>query len=49
MSWMEYNWTVLKVNVDNIFAHNVTLSVINDNEDQEPKCVYDCRQRNDWS
>ena len=37
-----------KVNVDNAFAYKIVLNVVNDIEDQEPKFISDCQQRNDW-
>ena len=36
-----------EVNIDNIFAYNIVLNVIN-NEDHEPKFVEECKQRNCW-
>jgi len=45
---MEYDGTKNKVNIDNIFAYNIVLNVINDIEDQEPKIINDCRHKNDW-
>lgn len=43
------HWNQNKVNVDNVFAYNVAINVINDNENQEPKSIKGCRQRNNWS
>ncbi|KAK4380786.1 hypothetical protein Sango_3031000 [Sesamum angolense] len=41
-------WNRNKVIVDDIFAYNVALNVIHDNEDHEPKSIQECRQRNNW-
>ena len=41
-------WNRNKIDVDDIFAYNVALNIINDNEDLEPKFVEECRQRDDW-
>ena len=41
-------WNRNKVNVDDIFAHNTALDVMNDNEDHDPKSVKECKQRDDW-
>ena len=41
-------WNRNKINVDDIFAYNVALNIVNDNEDLEPKSVEECRQRDDW-
>ena len=40
-----WNWN--KIDVDDIFAYNVALNIVNDNEDLEPKSVEECRQRDD--
>ena len=34
--------------VDNIFAYNVALDIIYENEDYEPKSIEKCRQRKNW-
>ena len=34
--------------VDNIFAYNVTIEIMQQDEDLEPRSVNECRQRNDW-
>ena len=34
--------------MDNIFAYNVALEIIEDIEDHEPRSVEECRHRNDW-
>ena len=34
--------------VDNVFAYNVALDIMNEIEDFEPKSVEECRHRNDW-
>nr|KYP43092.1 Retrovirus-related Pol polyprotein from transposon TNT 1-94 [Cajanus cajan] len=41
-------WNRNNVNIDDVFAYNIALNEINDIEDQEPKSINDCRQRNDW-
>ena len=41
-------WNQNKINVDDIFAYNVALNIVNDIEDLEPKSVEECRQRDDW-
>ena len=41
-------WNRLEINVDDIFAYNIALNVINDNEDQEPKSIKECRQSENW-
>ncbi|KAL0342624.1 UNVERIFIED_CONTAM: Retrovirus-related Pol polyprotein from transposon RE1 [Sesamum calycinum] len=41
-------WNRNKVIVDDIFAYNVALNVIHDNEDHEPKSIQECRQRTNW-
>ena len=34
--------------IDNIFAYNVAIEIMQQDEDFEPKSVHECRQRNDW-
>ena len=34
--------------VDNIFAYNVTLNIMQDNEDLEPLSFKECRRKKDW-
>ena len=34
--------------IDNIFAYNVAIEIMQQDEDIEPKSVHECRQRNDW-
>jgi hypothetical protein len=41
-------WNRNKVNIDNIFAHNTTVDVLNDNDDHEPKAIKECQQIDDW-
>ena len=41
-------WNRNKIDVDDIFAYNVALNIVNDNEDLELKSVEECRQRDDW-
>lgn len=47
MSLMEYNgWG--EINVDDIFAYNIALNVINYSEDHEPRTIKDCKQNENW-
>lgn len=41
-------WNRHEIEVDDIFAFKIALESINDDEDQEPKSVKECAQRNDW-
>ena len=41
-------WNQNKIDIDDIFAYNVALNIVNDNEDLEPKSIEECRQRDDW-
>ena len=41
-------WDRNKTIVNEIFAYNVTLNIIHENKDLEPRLVEECRQRNDW-
>jgi len=41
-------WNQNEVNIDEIFAYNLTMNVMSANEDQELMIIEDCRQRNDW-
>ncbi|CAN1250021.1 Copia protein [Linum perenne] len=41
-------WNRNKVKIDEIFAYNAALNVINENEDHEPKSMNACKQREDW-
>ena len=41
-------WNRKEANVDNNFACNVAFSIINENDDSEPKSVEECRRRKDW-
>ena len=41
-------WNRTHVIIDNIFAYNVALDIISENEDPEPKFVEECRHRKDW-
>ena len=34
--------------IDNAFAYNVALDIMNENEDHEPRSVDECRRRPDW-
>lgn len=49
MSWMKCDWNKIKitknkVNIDIVFVYNISLKMINDNEDHDPKSIKDCRQ-----
>ena len=37
-----------KIIVDNVFAYDVALNIMQGNEDLEPLSVEECRQRRDW-
>ncbi|KAI3735382.1 hypothetical protein L6452_14878 [Arctium lappa] len=41
-------WNRNKTDVDDIFAYNIALNVIENEEDQEPKSVNECMYRKDW-
>ena len=41
-------WNQTNVVVDSIFAYNVALDIVSENEDYKPKSVEECRQRKDW-
>jgi len=41
-------WNRNNIVVDNIFAYNVAIEIMQQGEDVEPKSVNECRQRNDW-
>ncbi|KAI3716045.1 hypothetical protein L6452_23090 [Arctium lappa] len=41
-------WNRNKTDVDDIFAYNIALNVIENEEDQEPKYVNECMHRKDW-
>ena len=41
-------WNRNQIDVDDVFACNVALDVMDNNEDHEPKSIEECRQRNDW-
>ncbi|KAJ0881424.1 putative RNA-directed DNA polymerase [Helianthus annuus] len=41
-------WNRSEIDVDDSFSYNVALQVMENNEDQEPKSVEECKQRNDW-
>ena len=41
-------WNRTHLIIDNIFAYNVALDIIFENEDPEPKSVEECRHRKDW-
>ena len=41
-------WNQNEIDVNDVFAYNVALDVMNAREDQEPKSIEECRQRDDW-
>ena len=41
-------WNRNTVNIDEIFAYNSALNVIDENEDHEPKSMNACKKRKDW-
>nr|GEX88873.1 hypothetical protein [Tanacetum cinerariifolium] len=41
-------WNQNEINVDDTFAYNVVLEVMENDEDHEPKSVSECKNRNDW-
>ena len=41
-------WNRNEVNVDDIFAYNVAIEIMEENEDPEPTSVDECRKRYDW-
>jgi len=41
-------WNRNEVIINNIFAYNVALDVIAENENHEPQSMTECRQRSDW-
>ena len=41
-------WDRNNFDVNNIFAFQVTLDIIQNDDDQEPQNTNECRQRNDW-
>ena len=41
-------WNRNNIVVDNIFAYNVAVEIMQQDEDFEPRSVSECRQRNDW-
>jgi len=41
-------WNRREINVDDIFAYNIALNMINDNEDHEPMTIKDCKQSENW-
>nr|GEY92880.1 reverse transcriptase domain-containing protein [Tanacetum cinerariifolium] len=41
-------WNRNEIDVDDTFAYNVVLEVMENDEDHEPKSVLECKNRNDW-
>jgi hypothetical protein len=48
MSLLKSNGTDMKSTLMIFFANNIALNVINDNEDQEPRSIKECRQSENW-
>ena len=46
---MGEKWDRNNFDVNNIFAFQVALDIIQNDDDQEPQNTNECRQRNDWS
>lgn len=44
----EINLDRLKITMDNVFAYNVALNLMQESEDLKPKSVKECRRRDDW-
>ena len=42
------SWNRKEIEIDNIFAYNVAIDVMINDEDPEPKSVDECRKRDDW-
>ena len=42
-------WNRNEIDVNDIFAYNVVLNIMKENEDLEPTSVEECKHRNDWS
>jgi hypothetical protein len=38
----------MEITIDDVFAYNITLEVLKDNEDLEPTLVKECCHRSDW-
>ena len=47
MSYRENRWNRNEIVIDDIFAYNVELNSMEENEDLEPTIVEKCRHRND--
>ncbi|RTK79942.1 hypothetical protein DRJ71_16805, partial [Enterococcus faecalis] len=41
-------WDQNKTIINEIFAYNVALNIMNESKDLEPRTVEECRQMNDW-
>ena len=42
-------WDRTNIVIDNIFAYNVAIGIMQEHEYFEPKFAHECRPRNDWS
>ncbi|WCJ38518.1 Retrovirus-related Pol polyprotein from transposon RE1 [Euphorbia peplus] len=45
---MGKRWNRKNIVVDNVFAYNIAIDILNENEDLEPTSVEECRNRDDW-
>ena len=45
---VETNMNRSEIVDDYVFAYNVAINIMQDNEDLEPQSIIECRQRNDW-
>ena len=41
-------WNRNQIDVDNTFACNIALDILDDDVDHEPLSIGQCKQRNDW-
>ncbi|CAL1357417.1 unnamed protein product [Linum trigynum] len=41
-------WNRSEIIVDDVFAYTAALSVMNENEDHEPRSIDECKTRDDW-
>src|SRR5690606_24748587 len=44
----ELQWNINDIDVNDIFAYQVALALMDENEDLEPTSIYECMQRNNW-
>ena len=48
MAMSGIRWDRNEVDIDDVFAYNVAINVMHDNEDHEPNSIKECEQRCDW-